>query len=89
MGAAPPFDCSELATMRAGISRILYEKPPMSIKDLAIKGNDLIKIGFQPGPEMGRVLDVLLEVVLEDPDKNERNLLLELAAEYLNPKPIQ
>jgi len=82
MGAAPPFNFSELAALRAGINRILNEKPPMSLKDLAIKGNDLIELGFQPGPEMGRVLDLLLEVVLEDPDKNDRDILLKLAAKY-------
>jgi tRNA nucleotidyltransferase (CCA-adding enzyme) len=83
MGSAPPFDFSELAVMQEGINRILNEKPPMSIKDLAVKGNDLIEIGFQPGPEMGRVLDLLLEAVLEDPEKNDRVILGKLAAKYL------
>lgn len=83
LGSAPPFDFSELDVMREGIDRILNEKPPMVTKDLAINGNDLIGIGFKPGPEMGKVLYLLLEVVLEDPNKNERDTLLTIASEYL------
>lgn len=79
LGSAPPFDFSELDAMREGIDRILNEKPPMEKKDLAINGHDLIELGFQPGLEMGKVLNLLLDIVLEDPDKNERNTLLTIA----------
>ncbi|MDD4238480.1 MAG: HD domain-containing protein [Desulfotomaculaceae bacterium] len=85
MGAAPPYDFSELDDIQAGINQILSERLPMSIKDLAVKGDDLIEIGFEPGPELGRVLDLLLEEVLEDPDKNERAILLGLAAKNTTP----
>ena len=83
LGSSPPFDFSELDAMREGIDRILNEKSPMRKKDLDIKGYDLIAIGFQPGPEMGKVLEALLDVVLEDPDKNDRATLLKMAEEYL------
>ena len=51
------------------------------IKHLAVTGGDLIKAGMQPGPEMGRVLSALLEQVLDDPSRNEREYLLAQAEE--------
>lgn len=47
---------------------------------LAIDGDDLQReLGMAPGPEIGRTLDRLTELVLEDPSRNERGTLLELA----------
>ena len=48
-------------------------------RDLAIGGNDVIKaLGVPPGPIIGRVLERLLERVLDDPQLNERDALLSL-----------
>jgi tRNA nucleotidyltransferase (CCA-adding enzyme) len=47
---------------------------------LAIDGHDLQReLGLAPGPEIGAVLERLTEVVLDDPSRNERSILLELA----------
>lgn len=61
----------------------MYEKPPLSVKDLAINGYDLIELGFTPGPVLGRILNDLLEMVLEDADRNEKAFLISRASEYL------
>ncbi|MFW6120983.1 MAG: CCA tRNA nucleotidyltransferase [Petrotogales bacterium] len=53
--------------------------PALSLKDLEINGNDLIKLGVQKGPEIGNILNKLLEIVLDDPSKNQRNTLIRLA----------
>jgi hypothetical protein len=50
------------------------------VADLAVDGSDLIRSGLKPGPRFGRILDGLLERVLEDPSANRRETLLELAA---------
>ena len=48
--------------------------------DLAIDGGTLMEaLGLEPGPEIGRLLHRLLESVLEDPARNERETLLALA----------
>ena len=60
-------------------AEIRQEKPALTVKDLKINGKDLIAMGMQPGPEMGRILDVLLDAVLGDPSLNERDILLERA----------
>lgn len=48
----------------------------ISLKDLKVKGKDLIEAGIEPGPEIGKQLKNLLDMVLEDPSKNDRDFLL-------------
>ena len=49
----------------------------LSLKELAVTGKDLIAMGMQPGPGLGQVLQKLLEDVLEFPEHNTREYLLE------------
>ena len=51
-----------------------------SRRQLAIDGNQLVALGLG-GPAVGRVLDALLERVLDDPSLNTREQLLALARE--------
>lgn len=62
---------------------LLARKAPFSLKDLAIGGNELLALGVPRGPEIGRILDRLLEDVLSGRLPNERSALLE-AADYGN-----
>ena len=50
----------------------------ISLKTLAVTGNDLIKAGMKPGKEVGASLDHFLEIVLEEPEKNTKEYLLSL-----------
>ena len=61
----------------------LARSPDLLIRNrLAIDGNDLqSELGYEPGPRIGRVLDRLIEAVLDDPSLNRREALLGLAAE--------
>ncbi|WP_330397001.1 CCA tRNA nucleotidyltransferase [Anaerovirgula multivorans] len=63
--------------MKAACERILNEKQPLSIKDLDINGNDLIKLGFKQGKQIGKVLNELLDVVLEEPEFNKKDKLID------------
>lgn len=56
--------------------KVIDENAPLCIKDLAVNGNDLIASGIKKGPEIGEVLKKLLDIVLENPEKNEKGLLL-------------
>lgn len=56
---------------------ILERKECLSLKDLAVKGGDLIQDGMEPGKEIGRVLNLLLEHVLEEPAHNTKEYLIE------------
>lgn len=71
-------DFSQVLKLKEDCRRILTEKEPLKIKDLKINGNDLIKLGINPGKEVGLILNSLLEEVLEDPGINEREKLLEI-----------
>lgn len=50
---------------------------PVSIKELDINGNDLMALGYK-GTEIKSALDFLLEYVLVNPDKNEKETLKEI-----------
>ena len=47
-----------------------------SLKDLAVTGNDVMQAGVAPGRDVGRTLNRLLELVLEEPSRNEKSWLL-------------
>jgi len=58
------------------IAAIRAKNPPLGLKDLAVKGDDLIAAGVRPGPDVGEALTRLLDEVLEDPTRNTREYLL-------------
>lgn len=60
--------------------RIIDRGDCLSIRELEITGNDLIKAGFEPGPKLGEVLNKLFEDVLDTPEHNTREWLINRAA---------
>ena len=58
---------------------ILAKKQCVSIKDLAITGNDLLQAGMPQGKRVGEILSALLEDVLEEPSHNTHEYLLKKA----------
>lgn len=56
--------------------QILAENDPVSIRDLAVDGNDLIASGLKPGKAIGQILSEMLEDVLNDPSHNTKEYLL-------------
>lgn len=66
-------------------NEILENKECVSLKTLAVTGRDLIHEGMKPGPQLGATLQQLLEVVLEQPEMNEKEKLLEYWKTINNP----
>ena len=60
------------------LEEIRSEDGCLSLKDLAVNGNDLIRIGFS-GRTIGLMLNWLLDQVLEETLPNERDVLLDWA----------
>jgi tRNA nucleotidyltransferase (CCA-adding enzyme) len=58
------------------VDQIRAAGEPLSLKDLAVKGDDLIAAGVRPGPDVGETLARLLAEVLEDPTRNTKDYLL-------------
>lgn len=60
---------------------ILQKQECVSLKMLAITGSDLIEAGMEPGKEIGATLERLLEIVIEHPEYNTKEKLLQLKDE--------
>ena len=73
---APPSDedVERLERLRAVIAQ--ERSSPHRLRDLAVRGDDLMEIGFEPGPQLGHALEALLQEVLRRPELNTREQLL-------------
>lgn len=58
----------------------------VSISELAIDGKDLISLGMEPGPKLGEMLSWLLNIVLEEPNQNNKQELMRLTMNRLKEK---
>src|SRR5881296_612309 len=58
------------------VESIRAAKDPLTVKDLAVNGDDLLAAGVRPGPDVGETLERLLAEVLEEPSRNTRDYLL-------------
>lgn len=73
-----------LAQLKEIYHTVLEEKECISLKELAVNGSDLIALGVPQGKRIGEILKALFEVVLESPEKNNKEtLLLLVKQEYL------
>ena len=75
----PEFNAPRLAAQQYLLNtytEISENGEPMEIKDLALSGKDLIDAGFS-GSEIGKKLDMLLDFVLQYPEKNTKEHLSE------------
>ena len=77
-----------LRQVTALYKEILQKEECVSLKELAVTGKDIIELGVPQGKQLGAVLQILLEEVLENPQHNTRDYLLEtvkqMIAEGLN-----
>lgn len=55
---------------------IIEREECLSLKDLAVTGKDLIEMGIKPGKEIGEILNGFLEMVIENPTLNKKEILL-------------
>ena len=72
---------------RLAVFRELVEQErgsPHRLSDLAVDGTDLIVLGYEPGPALGRALQELLDEVVDSPGLNRRETLLARAEELLH-----
>lgn len=66
------------AEVRRLLAEILAEESCLGLKDLAVNGRDLMALGYA-GPEIGRMLQRLLELVLDEQLPNDKAALLAAA----------
>ena len=70
--------CQLLIELQERIKKIEENKNALSLKDLAVNGKDLIAAGIPAGKQLGIILNELFETVLEDPEMNTKEKLLEI-----------
>ena len=66
-----------LEQWQALYQEMLEKKQCVSLKTLALTGSDLIAEGMTPGKEIGETLQRLLALVIEHPEYNTREILLQ------------
>ena len=69
-------DASDYTAVEVLLAELLLEKPPMTVKNLAVSGHDVMALGYS-GPAVGQALNWLLEQVLDEKLPNLRQELLD------------
>ena len=73
-------DASFIINRKNRVKELLDEKEMKTEKFLEIDGNDIKALGFNEGKIIGKILKDLENLVLDDPEKNKKDYLLE----YIN-----
>ena len=69
-----------LADFAARVRGVLRGGRALTVRQLAVKGDDLMAaLRIPAGPKIGIILNELLQAVLDDPDLNEKDKLLDMA----------
>lgn len=71
------------SSRQALLEEVLQEESCLSLKELAIGGNDLMEMGMPAGPEIGNCLNALLEQVLDETLPNEKEALTRAARAFI------
>ena len=74
---------TDFEAILTAIEKLEAENACLRLSDLAVKGQDLIALGFEAGPRLGQALENLLDLVVDGDLPNERTILLEKAKELL------
>ena len=69
---------SEIDTAEEILDRLIAEDACFSLKQLAVNGRDMMQLGLQ-GPAIGKMLESLLDAVVNGDLPNEREVLLDAA----------
>ena len=66
-----------LDAVRKAYEEIVEADDCLTLKELELNGKDLMAMGIAPGKEIGRILGACLEWVLDEPERNKKELLTE------------
>jgi tRNA nucleotidyltransferase/poly(A) polymerase len=79
LGNEPEHSVDDWFDLRQRLRMAIDQQTPLSLKELAVNGDDLQRLGIPAGPRLGQILQTLLSHVLDDPAQNARTRLLALA----------
>jgi hypothetical protein len=85
LGSGLPANAGHLDELRARVAAEIAAGAPLTLRDLRVHGDDLTAaLDLAPGPVVGDLLDHLLQWVLDDPARNERDALIAEARAQLD-----
>lgn len=77
----------KVSDMKDKIDNIINSNTPLTVKDLAIDGGQIIQeLQIKPGKLVGDILNHLLELVLKDSSSNTKTILLEESKAFIKNK---
>lgn len=77
-------ESNSVKRLKDRIKKVIEDENAITVKDLAVNGYDIMEeFNLKPGPIIGKVLNSLLEKILDDPEKNTRDTLIAIAREVL------
>lgn len=74
--ADEPEKTVELEKAKQIAEKVIADKECFKLKDMAVKGDDLIKSGMAMGPEIGKTLSMLLDKVISEEVANDKDSLM-------------
>lgn len=77
------FDPLEIEALESRIAEVRQQDMALKVTDLAITGHDLQELGVEAGPKIGETLEKLLDQVIETPELNTKEQLIEKAKELI------
>ncbi len=72
------FSDVEIEALQTRIAEVIKKDSAFKVSDLNISGDDLKELGIKPGPRMGKILNSLLDEVLDKPELNTKGKLMKL-----------
>lgn len=70
----------DLFEVHEKLEEILRQQQCFSLKDLAVNGDDLIRLGIKPGKEIGETLNLLLNKVIDEELENDKEKLMDFVS---------
>ena len=74
----------EFAQILELLEQLQAEDTCLSVKNLAVTGNDILQLGTTPGPHIGRCMSFLLDLVQDEVLSNTSEELLQAARQFLD-----
>lgn len=74
---------NNIENLKKELNDILSSKEPIKLQDLKINGKDILKFFDKKGIIIGKVLDKLLELVIENPELNDKEKLLKIVEDEI------
>ncbi len=84
--AAPQESLAKVEHLRDGLWELIRQSPALHVRDLAIGGKDLQKLGVPEGKAIGKTLEWLLEQVIDGKVQNTRETLAQCVLKVVDKK---